>query len=220
MTADIKSFYLETPLDRFKYMKMNLGVIPQEFRDAYDLDAKAKGGHVFMEIRKGVYGLPQSGILANKLLKKCLAKKGYFEMPHTPGLWKHISRPIVFTLVVDDFGINIKYVGKQHVKHLIEAITIKEKYTVEVDWEGGLYCGIKLAWDNEKRFVDIADANLRRQVTCMLCSPPPKRKPHTPYAPDPVVFGRAAQEPPPSVTPPPSMRRARKGTAGRQKLPI
>ncbi|KAL7524505.1 hypothetical protein ACHAXR_000602, partial [Thalassiosira sp. AJA248-18] len=89
MTADIKSFYLETPLDRFEYMKMNLDVIPQEFRDAYGLEAKAKGGHVFMEIRKGMYGLPQSGILANKLLKKRLAKKGYFEMPHTPGLWKH-----------------------------------------------------------------------------------------------------------------------------------
>ncbi|KAL7529997.1 hypothetical protein ACHAXR_003265 [Thalassiosira sp. AJA248-18] len=125
MTADIKSFYLETPLDRFEYMKMNLDVIPKEFRDAYDLDAKAKGGHVFMEIRNGMYGLPQSGILANKLLKKRLAKKGYFEMPHTPGLWKHISRPIAFTLVVDDFGI--RYVGEQHAKHLIEAI--KEEST-------------------------------------------------------------------------------------------
>ncbi|KAL7523334.1 hypothetical protein ACHAXR_000131, partial [Thalassiosira sp. AJA248-18] len=73
-----KSFYLETPLDRFEYMKMNLDITPQEFRDAYNLDAKAKGGHVFMEIRKGMYGLPlpQSGILANKLLKKPLAKKG------------------------------------------------------------------------------------------------------------------------------------------------
>ena len=78
MTADIKSFYLETPLDRFEYMKMNIDLIPQEFRDEYGLDAKAKGGHVYMEIQKGMYGLPQSGILANKLLKSRLAKKGYF----------------------------------------------------------------------------------------------------------------------------------------------
>ena len=56
-----------------------------------------------------MYGLPKAGILANKLLKKRLAKYGYFEMPHTPGLWKHVSRPIAFTLVVDDFGI--KYEG-------------------------------------------------------------------------------------------------------------
>jgi hypothetical protein len=39
-----------------------------------------------MEICKGMYGLPQAGILANKLLKKRLAKHRYFEQLHTPGL--------------------------------------------------------------------------------------------------------------------------------------
>ena len=62
-----------------------------------------------MEIRRGCYGLPQSGILANKLLKKRLAKHGYFESPHTSGLWKHVSRLVHFTWVMNDFGI--KYVG-------------------------------------------------------------------------------------------------------------
>ena len=94
-----------------------------------------------MKIRKGMYGLPQAGILANKLLKKRLAKQGYYELPHTPGLWKHISRPIAFSLVVDDFGV--KYVGEQHARHLVESI--KKEYTVNVDWAGELYCGIKLA---------------------------------------------------------------------------
>ena len=30
MTADIKSFYLETPLDRKEYMKMHISIIPDE----------------------------------------------------------------------------------------------------------------------------------------------------------------------------------------------
>ncbi len=47
-----------------------------------------------MKIGKGMYGLLQAGILANKLLKKWLALHGYFEQPHMPGLWKHISRPV------------------------------------------------------------------------------------------------------------------------------
>ena len=63
-----------------------------------------------MEIRKAIYGLPQEGVLANKLLKKRLAPSGYYEIPHTPELWKHVFRPIAFTLVVDDFGV--KYVSK------------------------------------------------------------------------------------------------------------
>ena len=50
---------------------------------------KVKNGYVYMELRQ-MYGFPQSGILANKLLKERLATDGYFELPHTPapGLFK------------------------------------------------------------------------------------------------------------------------------------
>ncbi len=58
-----------------------------------------------------MYGLPQAGILANKLLKKRLRHHGYFEQPHTLGLSKHVSRPVWFNLCVDDFGI--KYIGNK-----------------------------------------------------------------------------------------------------------
>ena len=92
--ADAKNFYLETPLDRYEYMKMPLKLIPQEFIDFYDLTCKAKNGFVYMEIQRGMYGLPQSGILANKLLKERLAEHGYHELPHTPGLFKHKTRPV------------------------------------------------------------------------------------------------------------------------------
>jgi hypothetical protein len=90
-----------------------------------------------------MYGLPQAGILANKLLAKRLATKGYFQMRHTPGLWTHSHRPVQFSLVVDDFGV--KYVGKQHADHLMNAL--QENYEVSEDWEGKLYCGITLNWD-------------------------------------------------------------------------
>ena len=73
--------------------------------------------------------------MANKLLKERLAEHGYFELPHTPGLFMHKTRPIWFTLVVDDFGI--KYIGRQHADHLINVL--KEFYEVEVDWDGSLY---------------------------------------------------------------------------------
>ena len=57
------------------------------------------------------------GILANKFLKERLAEHGYFELPHTPCLFMHKTRPVWFILVVDDFGI--KYIGRQHADHLI-----------------------------------------------------------------------------------------------------
>jgi hypothetical protein len=47
---------------------------------------KVPNGYVYMEIRKGMYGLPQAGIVTNKLLKKPLARHGYFKQLHTPVL--------------------------------------------------------------------------------------------------------------------------------------
>jgi len=110
--ADIKNMYLEIPLDRYEDMRMPIALFPADIIEHYRLNDKVLNDYVYMEIRKGMYGLLQAGILANKLLKECLARHGYFEQPHTPGLWKHVSRPIWFNLCVDDF--RIKYIGRKH----------------------------------------------------------------------------------------------------------
>ena len=57
-------------------MRIPIKLIPQEFIDFYDLAPKVKNGYIYMEISRGMYGLPQSGILANKLLEKRLSKQG------------------------------------------------------------------------------------------------------------------------------------------------
>jgi len=100
-----------------------------------------------------MYGLPQAGILANKLLRERLARHGYFEQLQTPGLWKHTSCPIWFNLCVDDFGV--KYIGDDNLKHLFAALP-KETYDIVEDWSGNLYCGILLDWNYDKRYVDIS----------------------------------------------------------------
>jgi hypothetical protein len=143
MTIDIKNFYLGTPLDRFEYMKMPLDIFPQHIIDQYDLKTHAKNGFVYLESRKAIYGLPQAGILANKLLQQRLAPQGYYEVTHTPGLWKHVTRSIQFSLVVDDFGI--KYIGEEHAQHLIDVL--QQHYALDIDWSGTLYCGVMLTWN-------------------------------------------------------------------------
>ena len=137
-----KKIYLWTPLDRYEYMRIPINLIPQEFIDLYDTAPKVKNGYVYMEIRRGIYGLPQSGMLVNKLLKEHLAADGCLELPHTPGLFKHKTRPVWFTLCVDDF--EIKHRGNEHALHLIA--TPKKHYNVKIDWEWSLYCGISLDW--------------------------------------------------------------------------
>ena len=69
MTADISNFYLNTPLERPEYIRLKLDDIPEEIVSQYGLRNKVTpGGQVYMEVNKGMYGLPQSGLLANKLL--------------------------------------------------------------------------------------------------------------------------------------------------------
>ncbi|KAL7523922.1 hypothetical protein ACHAXR_000362 [Thalassiosira sp. AJA248-18] len=77
-------------------------------------------GHVYVEIRRGMYGLPQAGLIAQELLEKRLNKEGYFQSEIVPGLWTHKWRPIQFTLVVVDFGV--KYAGEEHAQHFSEDV--------------------------------------------------------------------------------------------------
>jgi hypothetical protein len=120
MCLDIKNFYLTAPLDHFEYMKMPLSLFPSWIKEQYNLEQHAKNGFVYIEMRRAVWGLPQAGILANKLLQQRLLPHGYYKCKPTPGLWRHLTRPISFTLIVNDFGV--KYVGREHVDHLIKCI--------------------------------------------------------------------------------------------------
>jgi hypothetical protein len=80
-------------------------------------------------------------------------------------------------LVVDDFGV--KYVGKEHVEHLIKCI--KETYEVIEDWTGDLYCGITLKWNYvdqwlgingipAKRILPVTRVNTTQGHIILLCA--------------------------------------------------
>jgi hypothetical protein len=124
-------------------MVVNLASLPQETIEKYNLNEMATDGKVYIEIQKGMYGLPQAGILINELLQRNLAKDGYRPTTHTHGVWTHDTRPISFSLVVDDFGV--KYVGREHDEHLMACI--KKNYNIYSDWNGTAYCGLTLDWD-------------------------------------------------------------------------
>ena len=85
--------------------------IPPDVTEQYLLQEKAtEDGCVYVEIWKGMYGLPQTSLLAQKQLENCLVHNMYWQNKHTPGLWTHNTRKIQFCLVVDDLGI--KYMDK------------------------------------------------------------------------------------------------------------
>ena len=71
---DIEIFYLNTPLGRPEYVKIQLSKIPEEFIKEYNPTTLVHKGWVYFEIRQGCYGLPQSGMLTNRQLRVRLEK--------------------------------------------------------------------------------------------------------------------------------------------------
>ncbi len=70
-TFDLKDFYLNTPIERLEYMRLKLSNLPQEFVHMYDLTKIAEdNGNMYIKVQKGMYGLPQAGILAHRLLEQ------------------------------------------------------------------------------------------------------------------------------------------------------
>jgi hypothetical protein len=198
MIMDIKNYCLGTPLPRYEYMRLLLSRLPEYILDKYNLKALAVNGWVYIEIRKGMYGLNQAGLLENQLLQKRLAPSGNYPARHTPGLWLHKTHPIAFSLIVDDFAV--KYVGKHHADHLRNALL--HIYELTTDWEGKLYSGMSLKWDYKNRTCDISMHGYVSNVLSKFQQESPKHPQHTPSIYVTPVSGEETQYATQDETPP------------------
>ena len=187
---DVKNFYLNTPMDRPEFMPLRLDLIPDEIITEYKLSDIAEDGWVYTIIEKGMYGLPQAGLLANKLLEERLDKEGYYQCQFTPGLWRHKWRPITFSLVVDDFGI--KTIGIQHVQHLKKVL--EKYYEVSIDWKGELFCGVTLRWDYEGRTVELSVPGYTEDTLTMFNHPNPSSPQHAPFKAAAIHFAKVVDK--------------------------
>ena len=78
MTMYVRYFYFNAPMARSEYICLKLSNLPESVVQQYNPEVKAtKDGYIHVEIRHGMYGLPQANIIAQKLLKKRPNKKGY-----------------------------------------------------------------------------------------------------------------------------------------------
>eukprot|EP00804_Cyclotella_cryptica_P029094 CCRYP_005281-RA/>CCRYP_005281-RA protein AED:0.19 eAED:0.20 QI:0/0/0/0.71/0.16/0/7/0/1210 len=182
-TFDISNFYLQTPLDRPEYIKIKITDIPQAFVNEYNLFHYVHNDWVYFEIRNGIYSLPQSGILAQKLLEEPLAKRA------TTNANAHQWRPIMFTLIVDNSGV--EYVGEHHAHHLRD--TIKEFYDLTENWKGDLYAGINLAWNYSNRTCRLSMEDYIDTVLTKYNHQRPKQPVLSPYKAAPIIYGAKVQ---------------------------
>ena len=113
-----------------------------------------------------------------------------YQSQFTPGLWKHVWRPVTFTLVVDDFGI--KFVGEEHANHLKESL--ERDYDITVDWEGTKYVGITLKWDYDARTLDTSVPEFVKKSLIKYQHPMPSKPQHAPAKSAPINYGAKVQQ--------------------------
>ena len=172
-----------------EYMKIKVELIPPEFLSKYNLQHKVYNEFIWIRIVKTMYGLPQAVKLSNNLLRSRLATDGYYELPHTPGLWKHVTRPVWFTLVVDDFGV--KYVDIDNAQHLMKSL--QKHYEVEEHWTCSLYCGIELYWKYEHGVLDTKMSRYCLKNLQKYNHLKPRKKQDCPYEPHPRKYVKEEQ---------------------------
>jgi hypothetical protein len=77
LMMDIKDLYLQTSMRQPEYMRLKFTDIPDEVIEHYNLrELATPDGYVYCKVTKGMYGLPQAGIIAQELLEKRLAEHG------------------------------------------------------------------------------------------------------------------------------------------------
>jgi hypothetical protein len=143
----------------------------------YNLTALAVDGWVYIEIRKGMLVFKQAGLLANQLLQNRLLQFCNYPARHTLGLWLYKTRPIAFSLIVDDFA---------------EGAFLRS-YELTTDWEGKVYYVMSLKWDYKDRTCDIYMPGYVANVLSKFQHDTPNQPQHTPSGYVTPVYGAKTQ---------------------------
>ena len=181
------------PIQYYQYIHVLPKIFLQEVWDDPRYDTPiVTDGFIYLEIRRGIYGLKEAGIIAFNQLVHYLAPHGYEPTPCTSGLWSHTTRLTTFTLYVDNFGL--KYFSKEDAHHLVNAL--KTNYEVTTDWNGSLYFGITLDWHYAESYVNISMPGYVRRALQKFGHPNPNCPQHSPHKWIEPFYGSTQQQQP------------------------
>jgi hypothetical protein len=151
-TIDIEDFYLGTDLPHPEYIRIPIKFIPKKVITFYNLQPFIHKGALFCMVLKTHYGLPQAGALSQQRLFAHLEKNGYHQLFHAPALFRNKDGSIRFALVVDDFAV--VWSSTKSMQHFID--TLRELYTIKIDYRGLKYLGINIDVNRKKRHVTLS----------------------------------------------------------------
>jgi len=129
-------------------------MIPERVRKLYILDQYTTSKAIYFSVHRTQYGLPHAGALSQQRLFEHLEQNEYSQCQHTPSFFRNKDGSVRFSLVVDDFAI--LWTNKQSMDHFIA--TLRQLYSVKINWEGTKYIGMDIDIDRKNRHVTISMA--------------------------------------------------------------
>ena len=146
-----------------------------------------------------MHGLPQAVIIAKNLLAQCLDNYGNFQVKNTPLLWRHVWHPILFKLIINDFGIG--YVGFYHSDHIMSVLKMYYE-NITTYLEGLLYWVIIMKWDDAKWYFNISIPGYLNNAIHQFNNEKPKNSQHKVYPSPQRTYGADSQNMKPINTSP------------------
>ena len=143
-----------------------------------------------------VRGLKDAGKLSNLRLLSLLSQSGFHET-RTPCLFRHVSRPITFVLVVDDFGV--KYHNRDDFDFLVSCLS--RLYHVKSHPVASKFLGFALSHNRAERTLSLSYPGYVDALLLRL-RPLGVKPATTPAIYHPPIYGSSAPNLPPPTRPP------------------
>ncbi len=159
-TADLTDFYLGTPVTLPLSQRQFIPIDVDSYSPAvlarlsllpFIRTTRNGKRFVIFHIDQTMYGLKDAGKLSNLRLVSLLSASGFLETT-TPCLFRHVSRPISFVLVVDDFGI--KYQNRDGYDYLISCLS--RLYHVKSHPIASKFLGFAITHDRSQRTLSLS----------------------------------------------------------------
>ncbi len=205
-SIDLSDFYLGTDLNPPQYIKIVTHQFSSTILSRLNLLPFLKTNpsgkaYIVFRIDKTMYGLKEAGKLSNLRLVSLLSSFGFYETS-TPCLFKHVSRSILFVLVVDDFGV--KYSLRSDFDFLVSCLSTL--YHAKAHPIASKFLGFSVSHNHTARTFTVSYPGYASHLLARLR---PLGVPlcNSPSIYTPPVFGSRAPQPPtgpdlsPSATP-------------------
>ena len=151
MCDNVEDFYLNTPIERYKYMMLPIDIIPQEIIDQYDLTDSSKMVTSTRRSKKVCVTLTKH-VHCERATHRPSRQVGLqYYTPHARTL---LTKNQSYHLLISPWLFWRQICHPKHEQHIVSAL--EDLYRISTDWDGKIYCGLTLKWDYIRRTVDLS----------------------------------------------------------------